>query len=59
MIVYATPLADARDVAADFRRAFGDESAEVPPLLAIAVAGDADNSGAQSVAYLAGLSSGP
>ena len=44
-----------RDVAADFRRAFGDEATELPPLLAVGVAGDADNTGAYSVAQVAGL----
>ena len=48
-----------RDVAADFRRAFGDESAELPPLAAVIVAGDADNTGRQSRAYVAGLSFEP
>lgn len=50
---------ESRDVAADFRRAFGDESDTVPPLLAVGVAGDADNTGAYSVAHVAGLSFSP
>ena len=48
-----------RDVAADFRRAFGDESAELPPLAAVIVAGDADNTGARSRAQVSGLSFEP
>jgi Protein of unknown function (DUF3047) len=48
-----------RDVAADFRRAFGDESAELPPLAAVIVAGDADNTGGHSRAFVSGLSFGP
>lgn len=44
-----------RDVAADFRTAFGDESAVVPPVTAVLVGGDADNTGAQSLAFVAGL----
>lgn len=48
-----------RDVAADWRRTFGDESAEVPPLAAAIVAADADNTGATSVAHVAGLRFGP
>lgn len=44
-----------RDVAADFRRAFGDESTVVPPVIALIVAGDADNTGGHSIAHLAGL----
>jgi hypothetical protein len=41
-----------RDLAADFRRAFGDESATLPPLKAIAVGADADNTGGRSQAQL-------
>ena len=48
-----------RDVAADWRRAFGEESAEMPPLAAVAVAADADNTGARSVAHVAGLRFAP
>jgi hypothetical protein len=47
--------AEARDVAADFLRAFGDEARTLPPLLAVAVAGDADNTGAGSLAFVADL----
>ncbi len=46
-----------RDVAADFRRAFGDEwtdPARLPPLSALIVGADADNTGASSRALLAG-----
>lgn len=48
-----------RDVAADWRRAFGDESADVPPLQAVIVGADADNTGGRSVAYVAGLRFAP
>ena len=48
-------LEESRDVAADFRRAFGDESATVPPLTAVIVSGDADNTGGRSVAFVSGL----
>ena len=51
----ATWLDEQRDVAADFRRAFGDESAELPPLAAAIVAGDADNTGGHSVGHVQGL----
>lgn len=44
-----------RDLQADFLRAFGDESRSVPPVLAVAVGADADNTGGRSLAYLAGL----
>jgi hypothetical protein len=48
-----------RDVAADWQRAFGEESATVPLLAAAIVAADADNTGATSAAYVAGLRFGP
>ena len=44
-----------RDLAADFKRLFGDETQTVPPLLGIVVAGDADNTLGSSLAYLADL----
>lgn len=44
-----------RDLAADFLRAFGDEASTVPPLQAIAVGADTDNTGSSSLAYLSGL----
>lgn len=47
------------DVAADFRRAFGDESPELPPLVAVIVAADADNTRARSTAHVTGLSIEP
>lgn len=51
----ATWFEESRDVAADFRRAFGDESAEPPPVSALIVAGDGDNTGGASVAHVSGL----
>jgi hypothetical protein len=50
---------EVRDVAADFRAAFGDESLEVPPVSAVIVAGDADNTGERSVAHIAELRAQP
>jgi len=41
-----------RRIASDFRQAFGHESATVPPLMAIVVGGDADNTGGQSLGYV-------
>lgn len=41
-----------RDIAADFRRAFGAESDTLPPMLAILVGGDADNTGGRSTGYV-------
>jgi hypothetical protein len=58
----ATWLDEKRDVAADFRRAFGDEVAAaepLPPLTAVIVAGDADNTGGTSVAQVSGLRAEP
>ncbi len=45
-------VAQTRDVAADFRRAFGDESDSLPPVMAVLVGGDADNSGGDSLGYV-------
>lgn len=47
-----------RDLAADFLRAFGDESASVPALRAIAVGADADNTGDSSLGWVADLELG-
>lgn len=41
-----------RDVAVDFRRAFGAESDALPPMLAVLVGGDADNTGGLSMGYV-------
>ena len=46
---------ETRDVAADFRAAFGDESQAVPPVSAVLVGADTDNTGAQTLGYVAGL----
>ncbi len=46
---------ESRDVLADFRRAFGDEVPSPPPLLAVIVGGDADNTGGHSVAHVTSL----
>lgn len=40
---------------ADFLRAFGEESTDVPPLVAIVVGADGDNTASHSVAYLDAL----
>ena len=41
-----------RDLGADFLKSFGNETDTVPPLLAIAVGADADNTGGSSLGYL-------
>lgn len=45
-------LAHSRDLAIDFRRAFGAESDILPPMRAVLVGGDADNTGGQSLGYV-------
>ena len=44
-----------RDVEADFKRAFGEESPRLPPLAALILAADADNTGGRSSALVAAL----
>jgi hypothetical protein len=41
-----------REIAADFRRLFGDESPEVPAIIGIALGADADNTQGRSRAFL-------
>lgn len=48
----ATWQDEKRDLAADFARAFGDESPTLPPLKALAVGADADNTGGRSLGYV-------
>jgi hypothetical protein len=50
-----TWMDERRDVAADFALAFGDEAPQPPPVTALIVAGDADNTGGRSVAFVADL----
>jgi hypothetical protein len=54
-----TPLASwvphERDLAADFLRAFGDETDSVPPLLGLVIGADADNTGGASLGYVGDL----
>ncbi len=44
-----------RDVWADFLRLFGDEAQAVPPLVGIAIAGDADNTQARSLGFIGSI----
>lgn len=46
---------ESRDIAADFMRLFGDEAAQVPPLVAVLVGADADNTQGRSRAHVADL----
>ena len=48
-----------RDIAADFRRAFGDESAELLPVSAVLVGADSDNTGVDTLAFVADLRLAP
>jgi hypothetical protein len=54
-----SPLAswaeESRDLHADFLKLFGSETTVVPPLVAILVGGDADNTRSHSLAYVADL----
>ena len=47
--------AEQRDLRADFLRAFGDETSTVPPLLAVLVGADADNTGGHGLGWLQDL----
>jgi hypothetical protein len=47
------------DLHADFLRAFGDEFSSVPPLKAVGIGADADNSGGSSRGFVAGLAGQP
>ncbi|MBP6501875.1 MAG: DUF3047 domain-containing protein [Rhodoferax sp.] len=44
-----------RNLTSDFLRAFGHEATAVPPLLALAVGADTDNTGSSSLAYIGDL----
>ena len=44
-----------RDVWADFKRLFGDETDTVPPLVGVAIGADADNTQGHSVAHVASI----
>jgi hypothetical protein len=44
-----------RNLASDFLRAFGHETAVVPPLLALAIGADTDNTGSHSLGYAGDL----
>jgi hypothetical protein len=45
-------IVQSRNLAADFRQSFGAESDTLPPMLAILVGGDADNTGGHSLGYV-------
>lgn len=48
-------MSETRPLAADFRRAFGEESEAVPALTAILVGADGDNTGGSALAYVSDI----
>ena len=52
-------VSHARDLAADFRRAFGDESDTLPPLQAVLVGGDSDNTGGHCLGWVGDVTLSP
>ncbi len=48
-----------RDIRADFLRLFGDEANEVPPIIGISVAADADNTQTRTLSFVADLALEP
>jgi hypothetical protein len=44
-----------RDLVTDFRRAFGDETDTVPPLIGLLIGADADNTASSSLAFVGNL----
>lgn len=48
-----------RDLAADFRRAFGHEAPQGAPLVAVVIGADSDNTGSKSLAYVGDVSLEP
>lgn len=48
-----------RDLAADFQRAFGEESDILPPLQAVLVGGDSDNTGGHSLGWVGDVTLSP
>ncbi len=47
-----TWLPQERDLVSDFRRAFGEETDTIPPLIGLAIGADADNTGGSSLGYV-------
>lgn len=52
-------VAHSRDLGADFHRAFGEESEAVPPLQAVLVGADADNTGGRSLGHVGDVTLSP
>lgn len=49
----------ARDLTTDFRRAFGEEGATVPPLIGVLIGADADNTGGHSLGFVGDVTLAP
>ncbi|MEC5211612.1 hypothetical protein RCH06_000142 [Polaromonas sp. CG_9.5] len=52
-------VAHSQDLTADFQRAFGKESATVPPLQGLLVGADSDNTAGQSLGYVGDITLSP
>jgi hypothetical protein len=52
-------VAHSRDLGADFRRAYGEESDALPPLQAVLVGADADNTGGRSLGHVGDITLSP
>lgn len=50
-----TWFSERRDLRTDFLHVFGDEATQMPPIIAVAVGGDSDNTHVRSLAYVADL----
>ena len=48
-----------QNLAADFQRAFGQESPTVPPLIGVLVGADSDNTAGQSLGYVGDITLAP
>jgi Protein of unknown function (DUF3047) len=58
IVTHGTPQRwsdEKHDLAADFQRAFGDDTLTVPPLTAIVIGADTDNTGSHSIGYVSDL----
>lgn len=58
IVTHGTPkqwIDERHDLAADFQRAFGDEAPQVPPLVAIVIGADTDNTGSHSIGHVDAL----
>ena len=52
-------VAHSQNLAADFQRAFGEESATLPPLIGVLVGADSDNTAGKSLGYVGDITLAP